>query len=143
MTYCSTYGSHVLTLVYSGTTLGDHIHGMQTMPQRMTAVRRCHNFWASVPVLDGRYPALVYEHTFLVYNEEVSELDYLRWYAELAQQIAGDPYPLEVRINDNVAVAFGNCYVEPASQKEPDTLLLHAAGVVELPFIGTDIPSVV
>jgi hypothetical protein len=143
MTDCATYGSTVFTLIFSGSIIGDHIYSTISRPRLATKINERQNLWASSVVLDGRYPALVHDHQFVVYNEESYRLDYMRWFYNLASRIDGDPHSLTINLGNNVVVAFGDCYLLEPQQREPDSLLLQSAGLVEVAFLGTSIPSVI
>jgi len=143
MTDCATYGSTVFTLAFSGSAVGDHVYSSKSKSRMVARPSERQNYWSSQVVLDGRYPALVYDHDFVVYRETEYRLDYAKWYYELAQRIDGDPHALALKIGDDVVVAFGDCYLLEPQQQEPDSLLLQAAGMVVVSFLGTSIPSVI
>ena len=141
MTLCNSYNSMVFTLSFSGTSLGDSVHTLQASFQRLTQVAQRHNFWATNVLLDGGYPALVYEHTFVIYKEAAGRVEYVDYFYDLANQIVADPQELLLKAGGNNVFAFGDCYLANTDQKEPSDLLMLAAGMSQLTFWGTVIPS--
>lgn len=142
MTECNSYGTTQFTLVFSGTTLGEHVHSLRTARKLATAVNPRHNTWATYVVLDGNYPALVWNHVFTIYNEESSRTDYANWYWGISSIYSNKPYSLELQDGKgNTVVSFGDCQLFDDSQKEPQELLIAAAGLLELHFYGTTCPS--
>ena len=134
------------TLVYSGATLGDHLHSIDEIsPSRMTPVSRQQNYWSNSPLLDGRYPAVIWEYTFTVYQEEADELEFVRGFATMANTGLNDANArsLEVKNSEGIVVAFGDCYYEGQKLTGPDAFLLGAAGLIQLQFVGTQVPSVI
>ena len=108
MTDCTSFGSSVYTLVFSGDTIGTHIHDWKTTSRRMSEIAERQNFWASDVILDGRYPALVYEHVFMLYMESTDEVDYAHDVLLLNTKIEGDPRALNIICSENTVVCFGN-----------------------------------
>lgn len=141
-TECTSFGSSTYTLVFSGSTIGDHIHDLKTTYGRLTEIAQRQNFWASDVILDGRYPALVFEHTFTLYKNSGGAVDYAKMFFALANKIEGDPRSLVAKIKSTTVISFGDCYMEPPEQQEPDSLLLTEAGLFTLKFLGTQIPSI-
>jgi len=142
MTFCSTYGSTHFTLVFSGSTLGDHLASFRSVPRRATQVEERHNLWATTPILDGSYPALVWDHEFLVYQEDNYPLNFAETYFNLAAHFTSAPQSLIVKLKTDTAIAFGDCYMREFTQSDPEQLLLYAAGILPIKFVGTQIPSV-
>jgi len=142
MTLCGSYGTTKFTLVFSGTTLGDQVHSIRTQRQLATPVKPRHNLWATSVVLDGAYPAVYWQHSISVYNEEASRAAYASWFWQLDQYYTDAAYSLEIRdLEDNVVVSFGDCQLFADSQTDPADLFLTSSGLVELQFYGTSCPS--
>lgn len=135
------------TLVFSGAAVGDKlVQGYRTTPKRATEINVRQNFWASNVLLDGRYPALWYEHSFLIYEEKAGPHQYAKsWHDKHSTLISTVPLPLIVRHGTSSAdiVAFGSCYMQPLEQQQPEELLLYAAGIYRAIFWGTCNPSVI
>lgn len=142
MTACAEYHTNKFTLVFSGTTLGDHVHTYQSKPVRVSEIDAKHNFWASSAILDGSYPALVWEHQFSLYKSATNEVEFVRFFVNLATHVNSRPLPLELKYETQTVVAFGSCYLDVSEHEEPDSLLHTAAGLVSLRFRGTSLPSV-
>jgi len=78
-----------------------------------------------------------------VYNEEADRIAFADWFWQLADQYKNTPYPLELRSpSDEVVVAFGDCHLAEDTMDQPDGLFLTKAGLIQLVFYGTVIPSV-
>lgn len=133
------------TLVFSGTRLGGWVDKFKSDVRRPVDIAERQNFWSSVVILDGSYPAFVWDHEFTLYTESGSLLGYVDKYFDLAAQFFTRTRPLEIRFGDtsSVAVNFGSCYMKPFGQGEPSDLLQHRAGMLQLKFVGTAVPTVV
>ena len=141
--YCSEYGSTTFTLVFSGTNVGDSVHSMLSNFRRVTEVSLRHNLYSPKLLLDGSYPALIWEHAFEVYNEESWQIPQIQAFYDLRTLINSRPQELQLQSNVGTPViAFGNCYLQEPRQEEPEDMLLAAAGVWALKFLGTDVPSI-
>lgn len=149
MTSVNSYGEATtagnFTLVHSGTALGLWIDAWNTKARRLTEIAERQNFWSQQVILDGSYPALAWDHSFTVYSEANSLNTYINSYVALANRIQSRAYPLEIWSGTSTPVVwyFGNCYLKDFGQEEPKDLMLHAAGMIRLNFVGTVIPSLV
>jgi hypothetical protein len=132
-----------LTLKFSSATLGNQLHALRTNPERVTEIMRRQNFWSSVPILDGNYPALVWSHEFMVFFEETSRLRYVKRFADLAAYVLAGQQTLKVVNGSQDVIAFGSCYLENYSGKDPEDMLISNGGLVSFKFLGTSVPSVV
>lgn len=150
----STAGRYSLTLSTTLTLPSTYswIEHWNTTPQLQTPVNRRQNFWSTEVVLDGRYPAMAFEHTFLVFCEintygtpHQALFDFYRAFTQITTAINGTAQNLRITVANTttVKVDFGACYLEDFSLSEPDSFLLYRAGLMELQFVGTQIPSVV
>jgi len=134
------------TLVYSGTSVGDHLHAIDEIsPSRLNPVQRQNNYWSTSTLLDGRYPATIWEYTFTVYQEDTDSLEFVRSFTSLANTGLNDNNvrSLEVQNDSGTVIAFGDCYYEGQKLSGPDAFLLGAAGLIQLQFVGTQVPSVI
>lgn len=135
------------TLIFSGAAVGDKlVQGYKTVPKRATEINIRQNFWANYVLMDGRYPALWYEHSFMIYEEKAGPHQYAKsFYDKHLTVINTIPLPLVVRngVNSQDIVAFGSCYGQPLEQQQPDELLLYEAGIFRAVFWGTCLPSVI
>ena len=135
-----------VTLVFSGTTLGDFAQSMRSEFERLTPVERRQNFWAPSVLLDGRYPAQVWTHEFTIFAEKDSRGLLMEFFFDLEDQIDGDPLPLTLTSTVNTQVGFaeidfGDCYLERASLEEPDNFMEHKAAFFSLSFVGNTKPT--
>jgi hypothetical protein len=133
-----TQGQYILS--FNGVPIGSWIDGFSTNVRRVNAVGIRQNFWSSVTVLDGKYPALVYEHTFQVFFEAISREALAQAYMALTTFYLNRVYPLA--IIGGFGMSFGNCYLEEGpTMKEPDILLRHRAALISLKFLGNTRPA--
>jgi hypothetical protein len=102
-----------------------------------------HNHWASQALLDGQYPAIVYEHEFVISKESTGRVGYIGDYLSMTSYMTADPQTVELENNGNTAMWFGECYLDKPEQAEPEDMLLVEAGLIRLRFIGTVLPSMV
>lgn len=112
--------------------------------RRLTSINERQNFTAASVILDGRFPAQVWEHEFRLYTETGSLGQFAELVYKFHDEINELPLPLSIHDGDtaNSVVDFGNCYIEPVELDEPSELLLHAAGFVRVTFFGTTRPVV-
>ena len=145
MTDCgANYDPTAITLTFSGTTIGEHVHKLISVPQRIEAVARIANFWATQALMDGRYPCVVWDHQFSVFESGINRWDFAKkYFAKAALHFGGSPQQLLVVVSGTTTINFGNCYLEGYSVETPDNLLGYAAGIYGLKFLGTAIPTVV
>jgi hypothetical protein len=146
--WATTAGNY--TLVFSGATIGNWVQAHRTKVRRITPVRRRHNFWNANVLLDGKYPAKVWEHEFLLYTEagSTSVVSHVIFFADMyygfSDQIGDTAYPLTINQGDTaiVVINFGSCHCEGYDQEDPRDLLLHRAGMVRFRFVGNTKPVV-
>jgi len=138
-----TCSSNQLTLIFSGTLLSDHVHSVKSNYGRLTQIERRPNFWSTSITLDGSYPDLEYSHTFTLYNEEADRFAFMSYFYDLSTKITSRAQNLLLKDGDTTVVDFRSCYMEAPGLKEPDELLLMQAGLLEITFFSTQIPSVV
>lgn len=134
------------TLIFSGTTLiqSHYVQSMKTTFKRLTTVAQRQNLWAPNVILDGRYPAQVWEHNFLLYTEVVSnpiQFAHRFWDTEL--KIDGSAQLLVMQESLVDRVNFGSVYLDVSSLENPSDLLLYRAGFLRLRFVGTTLPTTV
>ncbi len=93
--------------------------------------------------MDGRYPAIYYQHDFMLYREKGSRDLFAKDYNNLVDLITDLPANLTLNDGDTATVIadFGACYFDSAAMKNPDALLLHAAGFINLKFVGATKPT--
>jgi len=128
------------------------IENWNTTPSLQTAVNRRQNFWSTEVVLDGRYPAMAWEHNFRVYCEvntytspHQALFDFYSKFTQVSTAIDGTARNLRITVagTTTVKVDFGAVYLENFSLEEPEAFMFHRAGFINLQFVGTSIPSVV
>ena len=137
------YG-HILT--FNGSVVGTRIVGYQVTTKRITPVSVRHNFWASRGLMDGRYPALLWEHTFLIFDERDTVTDYTNAVHSLSRElVTSNPQPLLIKSEGASLTIFnlGNCYIEGGGHSDPSDLLLFQAGIYNAKFISVTTPTTV
>lgn len=132
-----------------GDLLGWTIFGFKMKSYRLTPIQKRQNYWAQFVILDGRYPALVWEHEFQATLIASTPLQFVQQFLNLAGDppVDANPLPLVLRANTNGVVqdiiAFGNCYMDTSDQGDPkEGFLYSAAGGVNFRFLGTKVPSI-
>lgn len=140
-------GSTGYSLIYNSIAVGDIIVGHVSNWKRQTDIHVRQNFWSQNAILDGRYPSLVWEHNFKVLESEPTVSLYVKNYYQMANTlVTSNPAALAIKNFDspnNVIFYYGLCYLDVATQDQPEDLLLTAGGVFALKFLGTSIPSLV
>lgn len=144
-------------LRFDSVNIGTQVHEYRPGLTRNTNINERHNLWWTNMVLDGEYPAMVYSHSFQVYHTTPSvaavpsvsppmrgnELFY-KWFLDFAS-VHTTHRPKTLELLDfgtaNVRFDFGLCYLQQANPNTPEALLLFSAGVVELTFLGSTLPS--
>lgn len=132
------------TLIFSGSTLlqSHFIQSMRSSWRRLTAIQRRQNLWAPNVILDGRYPAQVWEHEFLVYTEANSTpLEFAHLFWGMESKVTSTPQLLVLQENGSDRVNFGSCYLEVSNMDEPKELLLYRAGFMKVRFLGNTSPT--
>lgn len=149
MTSVASYGSATTagnyTLVFSGGMLGSWVEKFTSTPRRLTEIQERQNFWSTSVILDGSYPAFVYDHEFTLYTENGSLLGFIKDFYGLHSKFTNRARPLRLMLGDTTspAVDFGDCYLKQFGADEPQDLLLHRAGMLKLQFVGTSVPTVI
>lgn len=147
----TTAGRYVL--VCNSVSVGDWVNDFKTDYKLVTPVQVRHNFWASYPVLDGSFPAIVWEHSFTVYHSATNYKGFIDWYYNLFNIYQAQPAQLSLydeALNTGsstlaapVCIDFGACYLQDGPRlKQPEALLMYAAGMAEVKFIGSVQPIV-
>lgn len=141
------------TLVGSGVTFPNTtcwVEDFITTPVLATEPNVRQNFWADRVVIDGRYPAIYFEHSFKMYCEATSTttpfsklVNLYQIFTSVASAVNGNIQPLALRDQDsaNNRIWFGPSYLKDWSYD--DDFLKHGAGFFTLNWVSTDIPSVV
>ena len=140
----TTAGSYILK--FNNVTLGDWVENFKTI-QKRTPVQLRNNFWSKTMVMDGYYPAVTYEHEITIYNEEASKAAFISFFNAFTDYFYETAKSLKIinvsGVSDVDLVDFGSCFLqEPPALKNPDALLLHAAGMITLRFVGNTKPTV-
>lgn len=141
------------TLIFSGVRIPSSawisgtngwIQSFKSSYSRLTDIQRRQNYTSTIVILDGRYPAQVWEHEFVLYTESGSLGQQAEILYKLHDEIDGVSYPLRMEDGDTgtAVIEFGNCLILPASLDEPQELLLHRAGFVRVTFLGNTRPIV-
>ena len=149
MTSVASFGSAStagnFTLIFSGVRLGDWVDVFKSDERRLGEIAERQNFWSTNVILDGGYPAFVFDHEFVLYTESGSLEGYLKRYLGFNGHNTSRPQPLKMHYGDTSSpvVDFGNCYLKGRTQEEPSDLLQHRAGKIRLQFTGTLAPTVV
>lgn len=152
MTTINSYGlgttAGQYTLVMSGITLPRSItmawvEDFTSVPVLETPVTRRHNFWASNVVLDGRNPALSYNHEVKLYVECGSIGAFSDAFFSLNDHFSTNCTTVTINDGDRTTVrySFGSCYLEDVILEEPDALLKFRAGMVRMVFVGNTQPE--
>lgn len=141
------------TLVGSGVTFPNTFCWMEdftTRPILATDVNVRQNFWASSVVLDGRYPALYFEHSFKMFCEATStttpfsqQVRLYTIFTSISSAINGNLQPLEIRDGNtaNARIHFGPSYLKDWEYDED--FLKYGCGFFTLNWVSTNVPSVV
>jgi len=144
MSDCSTPTSGLYTLVFSGTNLGDYVHEIIPSEIRLTTdVFVKHNMWSNQVVLDSSYPVPTHEHTFVVSKIGADRHAYMKYYYELVSWFTTATRTLELHNKGAKVVDYGGCFLRGYSQNDPQALLVSAAGLLRLSFIGNTAPIVI
>jgi len=142
------------TLVFSGVRIPSSawipgvngwVETFQSNPSRLTEIQRRQNFTSSIVLLDGRFPAQVWDHEFVLYTETGSLGQFAELFFKLQDEIRNDPVDLRIEDGDtgNAVFEFGPCYINaPASLEEPTELLMFRAGFIRISFVGNTRPIV-
>lgn len=149
MSGCSDYGKY--TLIFSGSLVGTFVHGWTTTPRRLTDVNVRHNFWSQQAILDGHYPAVVWDTRVTLYTESGSVIGFIKDFVAFGELITPNAQSTQIRRQvgsvstptDPVVADFGNCYMTSGPDlRQPDMLLFTRAGMVVLDFIGNTHPVI-
>jgi hypothetical protein len=130
------------TLTFSSMPVGTRVHAFKTDIQRATEVNVRHNFWGNKIILDGSYPAIIWNHTFIVYTERPNVKDFVNAFFAMSNFFTGVPRTLTVVSSFGTEIDFGSCYMSnPVELSSPDHLLQHKAGFIQLGFVGSVRPN--
>lgn len=142
------------TLVFSGVRIPSSawipgvigwVESFRSNPSRLTPIARRQNFTSSIVILDGRFPAQVWDHEFVLYTETGSLGQFAEVLFRLQDEIRSEPVDLRIEDGDtgNAIFEFGACYINaPASLEEPSDLLMFRAGFIRISFVGNTRPIV-
>lgn len=139
-------GHWATTLIFSGNTIGSRVQYFNSNFRYLTEIAERQNFWSRVPILDGSYPCLVWDHEISLYVETTNVTSYLEEWRRLHTFINSRPQGLKIQTTGNSlydVVAFGDVYMKPPDQETPEGLMMFASGMWKLHFIGTEPFSVV
>lgn len=134
------------TLAFPTSLVGDRVHSYNTSVKRATEINVRQNLWASYVILDGRYPALVYQHDFEIYMEKTTPRLYTKALFDIVRtMVTSDPMALTMKngLTSSDVIAFGQCYLVPPEQSKPEELMMLEAGLFKVKFMGTECPSIV
>lgn len=137
----STAGNYELT--FAGTTVAEFVQSFTSRFRRLNAVQRRQNFWHDTILLDGSYPAQVWDHQFTVYQEAANRNAYATAFFDLEDLIFSDPRTLLITAVSTVVAQdwdFGLCYLEAAEPATPTELQLFRAGFITVRFVGNQKP---
>jgi len=105
-----------------------------------------HNFWDTTVLLDGSYPALLWEHEFVLYTEGSSLSNFANIFVGLSDRVAAAPTSLKISYVASptlTLVDFGDCYMQDKPTLiKPDMLLHQEAGFIRVSFLGSTKPVV-
>jgi len=132
------------TLTHSNSMLGNWVDAFNSKFARLTDIARRQNFWASSVLLDGSFPAQVWDHTFRLYTEAGSLGEFYEKFLRLHDAIGSSPATLVINDGDtvNTVIGFGLCYLSGADLEVPENFLLHRAGFITVAFVGNTRPEV-
>ena len=140
----------IYTLMFTPADLSTwKIFTVKTHATRLTPIQQRQAYWANNVVLDGRYPALVWEHEFMATQVNSNPIDYYKSALALYQTppVNGNlaPLILQTAVGGTTydVVNYGNCYLEDTAQSQPGEFLIAEAGMQVFKFLGTVLPSVV
>lgn len=135
-----------MTLVFSTAVVGDFVQRFQSSFSRLTPIAERQNFWCNTVILDGRFPAQVWRHEFVLYNEEATRGQLAEWLYNLEALITSDAATLTLISSVTTPTGFsqmnyGACYLEDATQEDPRDLGEFWAGYFRLTFVGNTRPT--
>ena len=138
----STVGNR--TLEFNSIQVGNWVESFNSTWRRTSDIQEVQCFWANEAILDGGFPALIWEHEITIYDEEADRKTFADFFVDLGDKVNASRQSLEIvaASASYAAVDFGLCYIQPPELVEPDALLLFEAGFVTLRFIGTTKPVV-
>lgn len=144
-----TFGQFVLS--WNGIPIMSWIERYKVTPRRKNEAQERQNFWSPNVYLDGKYPALVWDHEFTMYYDGGRNVpppdrwDFVPNYISFVDDLVTDlPYPLLI-VDDVGKIAFdlGYCYfISPQELVSPEALLMYSAGLIKLRFKGNTKPVV-
>jgi hypothetical protein len=134
------------TLTVSSNILGTYVHGFNSGFSRPTPIAVRHNFWDTTVLLDGSYPALLWEHEFVLYTEGGSLGGLAATFLNISDKVVAAAVPLKITYAASPTVTlvdFGSCYLQDKpSLIKPDMLLHQEAGFIRVSFLGSTKPTV-
>jgi hypothetical protein len=132
------------TLIHSGATLGNWVEGFNMDFKRLTPINERQNFWANEVILDGREPAIRWQHEFRLYTEAGSLGGLVEKFLLIQDQVDANPQLLTVNDGDTATVIYnyGQCYITAAALDEPDEFNQYVAAMINVTFLGKTRPTV-
>ena len=130
------------TLNFSGSTIiqSSFVQSFRTSFRRAVPVAQRPKLWSPTVILDGNYPAQVWQHDFLLYNEASTPCDFAEEFIDLETKISSFAIPIVLQDNAVDRIDFGSCFLEPPSLAQPQELLLYRAGYIRVRFLGNTRP---
>lgn len=133
------------TLFFNGLQVGDFIEDFDYRAEFISQPAERELLWADTVVLDNRYSANVYRHTFKVYTATGSLGGLFSTISKLNSLITSDPATLAVHTGttSTILYSFGPCYYKPpATLQEPNRFNRHKVAFFEVSFVGNTLPVV-
>lgn len=139
------------TLVYSGTGVSSavsfptshFVQGWVPKFRRLTDIQQRQNFWCNDVILDGRFPAQVWEHEFNIFTEAVSVTEFAQRYTDLQSLFFSVASTLVIQENGSNKIILGPCLMQPPALEQPREQLQFRAGFLRIRFLGTTAPEYV
>jgi hypothetical protein len=136
-------------LTFGNSLVGIKLHALASPSVRpVEEPRTVHAFRHKQILIDHRYPALLYEHPFIVYTEGNSIAGYvydfyrLNWLWDIDNPGPTSPRTLLVtNSSGSPIISFGACWFADLELKEPSDLLIHSAALVGVKFHGSTRPQ--
>jgi len=141
-------------LTFGGTPVGDKIHSMGVPTARqVNEPRVIQAFRHKKVVLDNRYPALVYEYPFEIitigstiagFVDDFYNAFHWMYDIDSATPTVARTLVIEGTISStetDPVLSFGACYLASAELAEPEELLVHPMGILQVTFIGASKPE--
>lgn len=136
----------LFTLQYNSNAVGDYLAALTINPEPAEEVRKRHNFWSSVTLIDAGYPAFYWNYVCQVYASKASRAAFVDWYVDLIDMAGsgvGNLSSLKVQHGGSDVIDAGSCaFAGIDGMQDPESLLWYPAGIVTVKFVGTTKPTV-